>query len=62
VPVDARGVRPNVVTVLTGGTDDEIQGGGRFELEESKGEASDMEEGWNLTEAERHRWGLGFGP
>jgi hypothetical protein len=29
----------------TGGTDDEVQGGGRFELVESKGEAPDMEEG-----------------
>jgi hypothetical protein len=35
-----------------GGTDDEVRGGGRFELVESKGEAADMEEG-----AEAHRGG-----
>jgi hypothetical protein len=29
----------------TGGTDDEVCGGGVFELEESKGEAPNMEEG-----------------
>jgi hypothetical protein len=36
----------------TGGMDDVVRGGGRFELEESKGEAPDMEEG-----AESHRGG-----
>jgi hypothetical protein len=36
----------------TSGTDEKVQGGGRFELEESKGEAPDLEEG-----AKSHRGG-----
>jgi hypothetical protein len=42
------------------GTNDEVRGGDWFELEESKGEVSDMEEGRNLIEAMRHQWGGGF--